>query len=138
MYANIGHLDSADTENELVAGLDALEYQSMTGLASLSQSCIGYSAQVRRRHRRLQATVGADVVMASTGINHTRWRTHRPPTDANAHPHANETRQAAAIHTAVWIPRPSVIASWRSETQVKDVALCGPPTSVDLGDSDAV
>src|SRR5690606_16942550 len=42
--------------------------------------------------RRLAGTVG---------IGHTRWATHGPATEANAHPHRSEDDRVAVVHNGI-------------------------------------
>ena len=37
----------------------------------------------------------------TTGIGHTRWATHGPATDANAHPHPDESGRVAVVHNGI-------------------------------------
>jgi len=37
----------------------------------------------------------------SIGVGHTRWATHGPPNDANAHPHMDCTRSIAVVHNGI-------------------------------------
>ena len=41
------------------------------------------------------------VVNASVGIAHTRWATHGPPNDVNAHPHVDCSYSVAVVHNGI-------------------------------------
>ncbi len=87
----------------LINGLQRLEYRGYdsAGVAVLEE---GPSLRVAKRKGRvadLLEAIGQDVIAGTIGIGHTRWATHGPPNDVNAHPHVSGQRDLALIHNGI-------------------------------------
>ncbi len=100
MCGIIGILGQAPVAPLLLDGLKRLEYRGYdsAGIATLIDGVI----ERRRAEGKLVnlASLLADQPVAGTiGIGHTRWATHGRPTEANAHPHAND--QVAVVHNGI-------------------------------------
>jgi len=89
-----------DTLEVLMDGLRSLEYRGYdsAGIA------LGPTIDVIRRSGKLDALEEAlttTTLSGTFGIGHTRWSTHGPPTDRNAHPHTDEAGRVAVVHNGI-------------------------------------
>ena len=98
IVGSIGRGD--DTVDVLMDGLRSLEYRGYdsAGIA------LGPELQVLRKSGELDSlteVVNANEPTGTYGIGHTRWSTHGPPTDRNAHPHTDENGRVAVVHNGI-------------------------------------
>ena len=102
MCGIVGYIGANDASPVLLAGLRRLEYRGYdsAGLATLD----GGGLILRKRAGRvkvLEDAVAREPAPGSCGISHTRWATHGPATDANAHPHVGGEGVVAVVHNGV-------------------------------------
>jgi len=102
MCGIVGYVGEKDAAPLLIESLKRLEYRGYdsSGLAVLD----GGRLEVRRRAGKivnLERALMEDPVQAHVGIGHTRWATHGPPSDANAHPHTDCARSLAVVHNGI-------------------------------------
>src|SRR5262249_57929014 len=102
MCGIIGYVGNREAEPILIEGLRRLEYRGYdsAGLATLT----GARMHVRKRAGRIADLVGhlaEQPAPGCHGISHTRWATHGPATDHNAHPHIGGNDLVAVVHNGV-------------------------------------
>jgi glucosamine--fructose-6-phosphate aminotransferase (isomerizing) len=85
----------------VLEGLRRLEYR---GYDSAGVAVVDRGLHVVKRAGKLsqlEAALHASELSGLSAIGHTRWATHGPPTDANAHPHLDCAGRVAVIHNGI-------------------------------------
>jgi glucosamine--fructose-6-phosphate aminotransferase (isomerizing) len=104
MCGIVGYVGRQPAAPVLVEGLTRLEYRGYdsAGIAVHSTSGTGSTTVVRRvgRVRELEAALPRRLT-GTVGIGHTRWATHGPATEANAHPHTSEDGRVSVVHNGI-------------------------------------
>ncbi|MDQ2052613.1 glutamine--fructose-6-phosphate transaminase (isomerizing) [Natronolimnohabitans sp. A-GB9] len=103
MCGIIGYTGSGtgDVLDVLMTGLSGLEYR---GYDSAGVAVANSSLEVYKREGEVSALENAvpdSDLDGLAGIGHTRWSTHGPPTDANAHPHTDDDGRVAVVHNGI-------------------------------------
>ena len=103
MCGIVGYTGGRSAAPVLLDGLSRLEYR---GYDSAGIAVIGPSGEpaVRKAQGKLSALLEAldgRLPEGSSGIGHTRWATHGPPADINAHPHTDCADEIALVHNGI-------------------------------------
>ncbi|MCW2673982.1 MAG: glmS [Frankiales bacterium] len=101
MCGIVGYVGEQQALEVVLGGLRRLEYR---GYDSAGVAILDPEASTLRVERKagklsnLEKEI-ADIPLRGTlGIGHTRWATHGPPTDRNAHPHVDCAGKVAVVH----------------------------------------
>ena len=130
MCGIVGYVGPKQATPLLIEGLKRLEYRGYdsAGVAVYD----GESLETRRaagKIAKLEGALAADPVTGKVGIAHTRWATHGPPTERNAHPHLSTDETVAVVHNGIIenadVLRKQLIGlghTFRSDTDTETIA----------------
>jgi glucosamine--fructose-6-phosphate aminotransferase (isomerizing) len=106
MCGIIGCVGTGDeTLETLVHGLSKLEYRGYdsagVALAGPQDAHVRVIKKAGELDNLRTALADGDSPAGTVGIGHTRWSTHGPPTDGNAHPHTDAEGRVAVVHNGI-------------------------------------
>ncbi|MCH2115608.1 MAG: glutamine--fructose-6-phosphate transaminase (isomerizing) [Pirellulales bacterium] len=102
MCGIVGYVGTAAAADYLLDGLRRLEYRGYdsSGIVTLDQGNLAVTKTAGRVDDLGQA-LKFNSPEGSIGIGHTRWATHGPATNANAHPHFGGDQVLALVHNGI-------------------------------------
>jgi glucosamine--fructose-6-phosphate aminotransferase (isomerizing) len=102
MCGIVGYIGDKTATPMLIEGLKRLEYRGYdsAGVAVMN----GSGVETRRaagKIARLESVIASNPPHGTLGIAHTRWATHGPPNEQNAHPHVSQNGKIAVVHNGI-------------------------------------
>jgi glutamine---fructose-6-phosphate transaminase (isomerizing) len=103
MCGIVGYTGHGQAVDVVISGLKRLEYRGYdsAGIAVVSGRVLASCKRAGKLANLAGALAQGDPLPGRTGLGHTRWATHGPPTDPNAHPHLDCTRNLAVVHNGI-------------------------------------
>jgi len=101
MCGIVGYIGEREAYPILIQGLKRLEYR---GYDSAGVALLNGELNVFKCKGKVEDLIRYSTgkkIHGKTGIGHTRWATHGPPNDINAHPHLTEHGDLAMIHNGI-------------------------------------
>lgn len=102
MCGIVGYIGAKDAYPILIKGLKRLEYRGYdsAGVALLHDGDLSVH-KCKGKVADLETFAENKNLSGNVGIGHTRWATHGPPNDVNAHPHSSGDGQLSLIHNGI-------------------------------------
>ncbi len=102
MCGIVGYIGNKDAVSILLKGLQRLEYRGYdsAGIACIKKNSIQVY-KTKGKVSDLKKIIAEDSMSSPIGIGHTRWATHGPPNQINAHPHFSGDGSLALIHNGI-------------------------------------
>ncbi len=104
MCGIVGYVGQAPAAEFLLEGLRRLEYRGYdsAGIVALPSAGTIEVTKTVGRIDTLAEMLSRNPMRGTIGIGHTRWATHGPPTEENAHPHfGGDSQVVALVHNGV-------------------------------------
>lgn len=102
MCGIVAYLGSQQAAPVLLGGLYKLEYRGYdsAGLSIINNEALN-TYKCKGKVANLDDLIQSKDVSGSIGIAHTRWATHGPPNDVNAHPHNSHSGSISVVHNGI-------------------------------------
>ncbi|RJL23559.1 glutamine--fructose-6-phosphate transaminase (isomerizing) [Bailinhaonella thermotolerans] len=103
MCGIVGYVGDRQALDVVIEGLARLEYRGYdsAGVALLTEEGLKTEKRAGKLVNLREALRERPLPASSVGIGHTRWATHGPPNDRNAHPHTDCKDRVAVIHNGI-------------------------------------
>lgn len=103
MCGIVGYVGGRSALDVVMAGLRRLEYRGYdsAGVAVLADGGLAAARRAGKLGNLAELLDDRPLPGGGTGIGHTRWATHGGPTDANAHPHLDNSGRVAVVHNGI-------------------------------------
>jgi len=103
MCGIVGYVGPRPAQPILIEGLERLEYRGYdsAGVAVINNGALGVTRNAGRIAGLVEALDAVGGYEGTSGIGHTRWATHGPPTTGNAHPHLDCSTDVAVVHNGI-------------------------------------
>src|SRR5215203_3356213 len=102
MCGIVGYVGQRDVVPLLMDGLRRLEYRGYdsAGVVAVEDGQL-LTAKAEGKLDRLKEKLEKQPLSGRYGLGHTRWATHGPPSERNAHPMVDSRRRLALIHNGI-------------------------------------
>ncbi len=103
MCGIVGYAGERRALDVVLEGLRRLEYRGYdsAGIAVLADGTLVTEKRAGKLGNLVAALDSQPPLPGTVGLGHTRWATHGPPNDPNAHPHTDCGGQLAVVHNGI-------------------------------------
>jgi glutamine---fructose-6-phosphate transaminase (isomerizing) len=103
MCGIVGYAGHRRAAGVVLDGLGRLEYRGYdsAGVAVIADRKLTWAKRAGKLGNLKAALADRAPLAGLVGVGHTRWATHGPPTDPNAHPHTDCGGQLAVVHNGI-------------------------------------
>ena len=102
MCGIVGYIGEKNATEVILSGLKRLEYRGYdsAGVSTISNNEM-HITKCQGKVANLESKLAETPHLGNVGIGHTRWATHGPPNDENAHPHSDSSQKFTLIHNGI-------------------------------------